>query len=254
MTLSACILRVKCGDPARFLATFAAPMVVRSTLFPLYAFNLEVARAPWVTNEAAIAEMRLQWWRDILKDIAQGQPVRKHEVATPLAAVISPVIASELDSLVAARRWEIYSKPFLSQLAFDTFLDQTSGTLIWAASCCLGSADEVIIRDLGYAQGLANFFRAVPELVSRGRSPLISDSPEYIQELAQIGFDRLSRARAFRDQVPKSVTPALFAAWESGMVLRQVILDPKSVMDGRLCRGFALKRFTLFARMVTGHW
>ena len=50
----------------------AAPVEARRVLFPLYAFNVEVARAPWVTSEPMIGEMRLQWWRDALEEIARG--------------------------------------------------------------------------------------------------------------------------------------------------------------------------------------
>ena len=45
---SACAALVERGDPGRFRATMAAPLAARRVLFPLYAFNLEVARAPWV--------------------------------------------------------------------------------------------------------------------------------------------------------------------------------------------------------------
>ena len=44
MTLNACAELVRQGDPDRFLATMAAPPEARAKLFPLYAFNLEVAR------------------------------------------------------------------------------------------------------------------------------------------------------------------------------------------------------------------
>ena len=57
----------------------------RRVLFPLYAFNIEVSRAPWVTAEPMIAEMRLQFWRDVVEEIAAGKPPRAHEVAAPLA-------------------------------------------------------------------------------------------------------------------------------------------------------------------------
>ena len=60
MSLQACAELVERGDPDRFLATMAAPVALRATLFPLYAFNVEIARAPWVTQEPMIAEMRLQ--------------------------------------------------------------------------------------------------------------------------------------------------------------------------------------------------
>ena len=73
--LTACAAIVERADPLRFRATMAAPVKARRVLFPLYAFNIEVARAPWVTQEAMIAEMRLQWWRDVCEEIGQGGPV-----------------------------------------------------------------------------------------------------------------------------------------------------------------------------------
>ena len=79
MSLQACAEIVKRGDPDRFLAAMAAPPDARRILFPLYAFNVEVARAPWVTAEPMIAEMRLQWWRDSVEGIYAGEP-RRHAV------------------------------------------------------------------------------------------------------------------------------------------------------------------------------
>ena len=76
MSFDACAALVERGDPQRFRAAMAAPPEARRVLFPLYAFNVEVARAPWVTQEPMIAEMRLQWWRDALEEIAMGGRVR----------------------------------------------------------------------------------------------------------------------------------------------------------------------------------
>ncbi|MFN3209661.1 MAG: squalene/phytoene synthase family protein, partial [Roseovarius sp.] len=70
--IMACAGLVHRGDPERFAATMAAPVPAREKLFPLYAFNVEVSRAPWVTQESMIAEMRLQWWRDVLEEIRTG--------------------------------------------------------------------------------------------------------------------------------------------------------------------------------------
>ena len=55
--IAACAALVARGDPPRFRAAMAAPVAMRRLLFPLYAFNLEVARAPWVTQEPMIALM-----------------------------------------------------------------------------------------------------------------------------------------------------------------------------------------------------
>ena len=79
MTLNACAELVRQGDPDRFLATMAATPEARAKLFPLYAFNLEVAKAPWVTREPMIAQMRLQWWQDIVTEVVEGKPPRAHE-------------------------------------------------------------------------------------------------------------------------------------------------------------------------------
>ena len=49
MSVAACAALVERSDPERYLAVMAAPVWARERLFPLYAFNLEVARAPWVS-------------------------------------------------------------------------------------------------------------------------------------------------------------------------------------------------------------
>ncbi|MYF90089.1 MAG: phytoene synthase [Boseongicola sp. SB0676_bin_33] len=73
MSLQAVADIVAKGDPDRFDACMAAPVAARVVLFPIYAFNVEVARATWVMSEPKIGELRLQWLRDALEDIARGQ-------------------------------------------------------------------------------------------------------------------------------------------------------------------------------------
>ena len=75
--INCCAHLLERGDQSRFRSVMAAPIIVRPTLFAIYAFNLEIARAPWLTREAIIAEMRLQWWHDALEEIAMGGPVRR---------------------------------------------------------------------------------------------------------------------------------------------------------------------------------
>jgi phytoene/squalene synthetase len=72
MSFESCAALVERADPDRFAALMSAPVAVRRVCFPLYAFNIEVSRAPWVTKEPMIAEMRLQWWRDALEEIGEG--------------------------------------------------------------------------------------------------------------------------------------------------------------------------------------
>ena len=48
------------GDPDRFLAVMSMPVKYRETAFVIYAFNLEIARIPYLTSEPMIAQMRLE--------------------------------------------------------------------------------------------------------------------------------------------------------------------------------------------------
>lgn len=252
--LAACAALVQRADPDRFLAVMAAPVAARRVLFPLYAMNVEVSRAPWVTAEPMIAEMRLQWWRDALAEIAGGGAVRRHEVVTPLAAVLAPDLAALLDGLVAARRWDIWRDPFEDAAHLDRYLDATSGSLLLAAARALGAAEEGVVRDFGYALGLANWLRAVPELEAQGRIPLLDGTPDGVQALARRGLERLARARAARGAVSRQAAPAMLAGWQVAAVLQRAARTPGRVASGQLEPGALSGRLSLMARAATGRW
>jgi len=252
--LNACAGLVQRGDPDRFLAAMAAPVTARPVLFALYAFNVEVARAPWVTQEAMIAEMRLQWWRDALIEISGKSLVRRHEVVSPLARLIAPDMAEQLDQAVAVRRWDIYKDPFEDVDHFDNYIDQTSGTLMWAAAHSLGAADEDVVRDYAWATGLANWLRAIPGLEAQKRIPLLDGTREGVQELAQRGLDRLDRARKSRHGVSPQARPALLSGWQTRAILKQASAEPDRVVQGSLGQSEARKRLGLMMQAATGRW
>jgi len=252
--LTACADLVRRADPERFLAAMAAPVAARAVLFPVYAFNIEVARAPWVTQEPMIAEMRLQWWADALEEIAAGGLVRRHEVVTPLAHVLDASGAALLTDLVEARRWDITREPFEDAAAFAHYIETTSGNLLQAAALALGPAAPEVLRDAGYALGLANWFRAIPALEAAGRKPLVDGRPEAVRALAKDGLARLRRARAARRQVSRAAGAALLPLWLAGPVLGRVIRDPRAVAEGRLGVAPARAQLSLLARSLTGRW
>ncbi|MEX0367989.1 MAG: squalene/phytoene synthase family protein [Ruegeria sp.] len=252
--LNACAALVQRGDPDRFLAVMAAPVAARKVLFPLYALNVEVARAPWVTQEPMIAEMRLQWWRDALGEIASGEPVQRHQVVTPLAAILSAEQATFLDEYVAVRRWDIYKDSFEDAEHFTKYIDQSAGTLTWVTACVLGDAKESVVRDFGFAAGVANWFRAIPELEARGRIPLLDGTQDGVRRLAQEALDRLARARADRSAVSPEARPALLAGWQAGPILHQAMRGPDRVASGTLGQSEFKRRASLMWVAATGRW
>jgi len=230
MSETSCAALVKKADPDRFLSVMAAPPAARAPLFAIYAFNVEVSRAPWMTQEAMIAEMRLQWWRDVLDEIAEGKAARAHEVAEPLARVLDAQGAEILDRLVVARRWDIYRDPFEDEAHLHAYLQDTSGGLMWVAARALGlRSEEAAVRDIGFALGVANWLRAVPALEAQGRIPLVDGRPEAVAALARLGLSRLNaRVGDGRGY------PALRAAWQAGPILRLAARHPERVAQGRL--------------------
>jgi 15-cis-phytoene synthase len=216
-------------------------------LFVIYAWNLEVARAPWVTSEPLIAEMRLQFWRDVLEG-----PRRSHEVAGPLFDMRGDLPLDVMDRLVAARLWDVGRD---AHDDLDGYLEDTGGGLIWAAACALGApvAAEPVARGVGWAAGLANYLCAVPELEARGRVPLMDGRPEAVRALAQRGLARLAEARAGHGLLGPG-WPALLAGWQTQGLLRQVVRDPLVVAEGRMGLSEASKRGRLLWQAVTGRW
>lgn len=251
--LTACADLVRRADPERFLAAMAAPVEARTKLFPVYAFNAEVARAPWVTEEAMIAEMRLQWWRDALEEIGGEGTVRRHQVATPLADVLDADSAALLDDLILARRWDIYRDPFEDEAAFDDYLRKTSGHLMWVTARALGATPDLqgVVVDLGHAQGLANFLRAIPALEQAGRVPLVDGRPEAVAALAKTGLVRLDAARG---KVPRDLRPAILPAWKTAAILKRAAAAPQRVGDGSLDISPLRSRLSLIWSAATGRW
>ncbi|MEQ9693962.1 squalene/phytoene synthase family protein [Shimia sp. SDUM112013] len=252
--IAACAANLAKGDPYRFAGVMAARPEARDVLFPLFAFNLEVARAPWVTEESMIAEMRLQWWRDALQEIAEGGEVRRHEVVTPLAGVLSPRATTLLDDLILARRWEIYREPFEDSAAFEDYIDKTCGNLLVVAAQSLGTAEESVVRDFAFANGIANWLRAIPELEARKRVPLVDGRPETVAKLARGALDRLKTARRNRRAVDRVAGQALYGGWQAEALLKQAASDPDRVKSGTLGTSDFARHLGLMRRAVTGRW
>lgn len=256
MSLDACAALVERGDPDRFLATMSAPVAARRQLFPIYAFNVEVTRAPWASREPMICEMRLQYWRDCLEEIAAGRALPAQEVAGPLARVMAErgVDAAPLMALVEARRRDAWCEPFADGAAFDAYIEATAAGLMWVAAQALGTpaTAEGAVRAAGWASGLAALLRAVPALEARGRRPLPDAGPEAIARLARSGLERLAAAR--RAPLPAEALPALRAGWRAAPCLRRALAEPGRVAAGRLEESDFARRAGLLRRTLLGTW
>ncbi len=243
--LNACAALVERGDPDRFRAAMAAPVAARRVLFPIYAFNVEIARAPFVTEEPLIAEMRLQWWADALDEIAGRGVVRRHEVVTPLAHVLDPEGARILSAAVEARRADAHREDVADVGALDRYLAATGGAVMWGAARALGSEQEARARAVGLRLARANWCLGAPALQRRGRRPFPEMTAEAVGPIVAGWRDD----RAGLEERPSgSERTAELAAWRAGGLLRAAAAAPGAVLDGTLGGSEVGKRLALALR------
>lgn len=238
MNWQACADIVRQGDPDRFLAAMASPLAARAVLFPIYAFNVEIARVPWVTSEPELAQIRHQWWREALAEIANGGPVRRHEVVSPLADVLAPQCVRLLSDLIDARARDIEGPAFSSEAELLQYLDRTGGGLMWAAALALGQTEglfqaESQVRLFGQATAFARYLMATPQLAAEGREPF-RFSPENCAARARKFRQAVVSAKEIRRSVPLQSRPALFEGWQTIPLLRKVERDPTAAVEGRV--------------------
>lgn len=242
---------VERGDPDRFLAAMAAPPARRGPLLVLAAFNLELARAPWVTKEPLIAQMRLQFWRDVVT----GEGPAAHEVALPLQALIREAGLPQdlLLAMIDAREAEVGTPaPFADSAALMAYLRGTAGSLMALSVIALGGPRSEAAVDLGTVQGLANYLMAVPALEAAGRRALPDSSPKAVAELAGAALETLSALRPALRVLPRATRPALRAAWRAPALLEQARKNPPESIDIPLGQSEFARRGSLLWRVVTG--
>ncbi len=164
---------VRRHDPDRYFVTLFAPEAHRRTLFTLYAFNHELARAREVASEPGLALIRLQWWREVV----EGQ-VKGHEVATPLHAALAEgrLFAPDLLEMIASR--ELDAEGDIATLgAWREWLLQGAGSLAVATGRVLGAPATSMprLRRLGAGYGASGVLRNAPYAARQGRCLMPSE-------------------------------------------------------------------------------
>lgn len=156
-------------DPDRFLTALFAPARERETLFALYAFNHELARAREAAREPVAALIRLQWWREVIEGAR-----RAHEVATPLGAALDAgrLAPDDLLGMVEGRAAEADGIETVAD--WRAYLLATAGGVAVAAARALGARGDAVetARRYGAAYGAASIRRHAVALAAHGRALL----------------------------------------------------------------------------------
>ena len=162
---------VRRHDPDRFLTALFAPPEHRDALLTLYAFDHELARAREVTSEPHLTLIRLHWWREVVEGAR-----RRHEVATPLAALLDSGRLDPEALLPIIDAHEIEADSHIETLAdWRAWLLAGAGGIAVAAGGLLGVPDPERLRPAGAALGVARVIRWHRVLAPRNRCLLPAD-------------------------------------------------------------------------------
>jgi len=171
---------LRAEDPDRFLSLGFAPARRRGSLAALYLVNHEIAKTGERVTEPMMGQIRLQWWREALERLYQGERAG-HPAADLLAPLLGPEAEATrppfalFDTLLEARENDLNSAPFDQVDPFTAYLDATSGGLMHiAAYLCApdhaaGEACESAARTGGRAWGITGIIRALPFWAAQGR-------------------------------------------------------------------------------------
>lgn len=149
--LDALVRRV---DPDRWLSSrFVADPAARADLIAIYAYDYELARAPRTASNPLLGEIRLTWWREVLDEIYEDRPVRRHPTAEALAYAVKRRSLSRrpLEAMIDARYRELAPEPMNLPEAL-AWAEGTGGGAAEAAAQVLDrSADPATVRSAGAA-------------------------------------------------------------------------------------------------------
>ncbi len=268
-------------DPDLFHAALFAPEPARERLMVLHAFDIELSRAAARGAEPLIAQMRLQWWRDVVAGIGAGEAARQHEVAArqhevaePLHGLLSAhaLPADDLERLIDAHEIELHGP--MDEHRFGEWVDGRFGALTRLAAHLLVGEHPAARRAasaVGHAMGVAFVLRTAAAMAAETNTFLLPGlAPEDRAELARgrtTGHTRatahrladqalalLAAARAERRAVPKAAAPALLPVWQAERVLKQarrLDLDLKRDLAGQ---GQGGRGVALAWRAMLGRW
>lgn len=154
-----CLTIIAAGDEDWFLSRRYAPENDRARLAALFALQIELRRVPSLVSEPPLGEVRLQWWREALDEIALGKTARAHPVVLALAAAGAIDAGSRdlAERLIDGRARALY-EPRVSTLAgAREFLRGAEAPLVALALGAGKSISEDAALNLGEAYALARF-------------------------------------------------------------------------------------------------
>lgn len=167
-----CESLVRKHDYDRYLAALFAPEAIRPDLFAIYAFNYEIAKIAESVRNPAAGQIRIQWWRDTIREIYGGAAGRTPNLNALAGAITRHNLPQDLfEKMLESRELDLDLAPFPDLPALESYADATSGNVMKFASRVLGAGETLdsAARDAGIAYAITGLLRMIPFNAARSR-------------------------------------------------------------------------------------
>ena len=163
---------LKTADPERYLACLYLPEHIRHAAMALYAFDSEISRIPELVSEPMPGEIRIQWWRDLVKSGG-------NQGSGPLAEGFMEIVTSKnlpreiLDNYLQARIFDLYQDPMPDLGTYEGYLGETVSSLLNLIALSDGQEQTRELADAcghcGVAIGISRHLSACAKTRARGQ-------------------------------------------------------------------------------------
>ena len=215
---------MKQGDYERYRIIMTLDPKLRPDLFVLMAANIEISRAPWISGESLISEIRLRWWLEAIEEIESGKAVRRHFVTSPLEDILNRSQTKLIKKNITARSWDINTDPHLNERELFNYIDCTSGN-IWAVAAELLGGSQKIGRLLGNAIGVVQYCKASKEFTERGRARFLNLRRNYSKFFA-MGKNSIREGLLEVEKLQKPKNAIRRFVWDTSFYLKQFLRKP----------------------------
>lgn len=225
-----CLQHVQEHDLDRYYCCLFAPAAKRDDLFAVLAFNQEVTKTRAVVSEPMLGEIRLQWWREALEEVAANKP-RAHPVVERLAATDGVEhILPFLNQIVDAWSDDLQPSGTAGVDYLETLAGVTGGALHQALLLILSpdaATDHLAAaKHAGAAWSLLASVRGLEAEIKNGAMPelegLSGDAMknQMQQVVKNLGTKVANHLDAFNEAATGFRSPVLAVAALSGLHLR----------------------------------
>lgn len=253
------IKRLRELDPERYACCLYLPALMRNDIATLWTFDAEVNRIASLVSEPMPGEIRLQWWRDLIKtNEGAGQGPLAQSLLSMVARHELPREA--LHNYLDARIFDLYQDPMPDNGSFEGYFGETLSVFFQLSALCLkaerstnlanacGHAGMAIgvmrlLERCGFQRAKGQCFVPLDMLEKHGldRETWINDDLQdahfmVLDELLRTAQYHLTFARTVISSIPKRLRPVF---------MELALVEPKIVTvkhrpDDVLNAGFSL--------------